>query len=78
VLAAGQVLSVEVEAERLAAALMRRHPGSLVWFGGRTRQWWALARLRGAWTLLDRQTIDEVAHILNGAGPAIEPFHADG
>ena len=48
----------------MAAALMKRCPGSLVWFGTRTRRWWAFARLRGAWTLLETQTVEEIAQTL--------------
>jgi hypothetical protein len=55
---------VSADAERLAAALMKRCPGSLVWFGTRTRRWWAFARLRGAWTLLETQTVEEIAQAL--------------
>ena len=42
----------------MAAALMKRCPGALVWFGTRTRRWWAFAMLRGAWTLLETQTVE--------------------
>ena len=56
--------SVRADAERMAAALMKRYPGSLVWFGTRTRRWWAFVRLRGAWTLLETQTVEEIAQTL--------------
>jgi hypothetical protein len=52
------------DADRLAASLMRHQPGSLVWFGARTRHWWAFARVRGAWTLLEMQTADQMAQAL--------------
>jgi hypothetical protein len=48
----------------VAAALMHRYPGCLVWFGNLTRRWWAFARIRGAWSLLEMQTADEVARAL--------------
>jgi hypothetical protein len=62
--------TVGVDADRLAACLMRRYPGCLVWFGNRTRHWWAFAKIRGAWTLLEKQTADEVAHTLMTADNA--------
>jgi hypothetical protein len=44
----------------MAAAVMVRCPGSLVWFGARTRHWWAFVRLNEAWTLLEGQTLEEI------------------
>lgn len=58
------VPSSQAEAGQAAAALMRRYPGSLVWFGNLTGRWWAFARIRGAWTLLEKHTADEVANAL--------------
>ena len=66
--AGAAVAPVSAEAERVAAALMKRCPGYLVWFGTRTRRWWAFVSLRGAWTLLERQTIEEIAQVLIGQG----------
>lgn len=54
------------EAEQVAAALMTRCPGSLVWFGTRTRRWWAFVKLNGAWTLLETKTVDEITKALMG------------
>jgi hypothetical protein len=48
----------------LAAALAKEVPGSLVWFGHRTQRWWALVMLCGAWTLIDKSTIEEIALML--------------
>ena len=74
--AAGATLPpISAEAETMAAALMRRCPGSLVWFGTRTRHWWAFAMLRGAWTLLETQTVEEIAQAL--MGPGGQGFSAD-
>ncbi len=56
-----------VEAEQVAAALMRRCPGALVWFGTRTRRWWAFVKVNGAWTLLETQTVEEIAQALMGS-----------
>jgi hypothetical protein len=52
------------DADRLATSLMQRQPGSLVWFGSRTRRWWAFAKVHGAWTLLEMQTADQMAQAL--------------
>ena len=48
------------DAEQLAAALMKHCPGSLVWFGTRTRCWWAFVKINEAWTLLEAQTLEEI------------------
>lgn len=66
--ASAAVPQVGTEAERIAATLMKRYPGSLVWFGTRTRHWWAFVKLRGAWTLLETQTVMEIAEILIAPG----------
>ena len=61
------------EAERVAAALMERCPGALVWFGSRTCRWWAFAKLGGSWTLLETQTVEEMSRALmasDAQGPA--------
>lgn len=55
------------EGEQVAAALMKRCPGALVWFGARTRRWWAFARLSGVWTLLETQTLEELSQILTAS-----------
>jgi hypothetical protein len=73
--ASATVPPVSTEAERMAAALMKRCPGSLVWFGTRTRHWWAFAMLRGAWTLLETQTVEEISHAL--MAPGGQGFSAD-
>lgn len=70
--------SVSMEAEQTATALMKRHPGSLVWFGTRTRHWWAFVMLRGAWTLLEAQTVEEIAQVLmtpSGRGLFLDGRH---
>lgn len=66
--ASSTVPPVTAEAERMAAALMKRCPGALVWFGTRTRRWWAFVMLRGAWTLLETQTVEEIAQTLMAPG----------
>lgn len=69
--ASSTVPPVSAEAERMAAALMKRCPGALVWFGTRTRRWWAFAMLRGAWTLLETQTVEEIAQALMAPGEVV-------
>ena len=58
---------VGTEGEQVAAALMKRCPGALVWFGTRTRRWWAFAKLGEAWTLLETQTLEELSQILTAS-----------
>jgi hypothetical protein len=55
-----------MDAGQLAAALMARCPGSLVWFGARTRRWWAFVKLNEAWTLLEAPTLEEIAWPIMG------------
>jgi hypothetical protein len=66
--ASAAVPPVSTEAERMAAALMKYCPGSLVWFGTRTRRWWAFAMLRGAWTLVETETVEGIAQALMASG----------
>jgi hypothetical protein len=70
--ARGTMRPSATDADRLAASLMQRQPGSLVWFGPRTRRWWAFAKVRGAWTLLEMQSADQIAQALMTAEVAAE------
>lgn len=63
-------MPTDVDSDRLVATLMQRCPGSLVWFGKRTRRWWAFVKLRGMWTLIDRETVQEIARTLMPMVPA--------
>jgi hypothetical protein len=58
---------VGTQGEDVAVALMRRCPGALVWFGARTRRWWAFAMLGETWTLLETQTVEELSQILTAS-----------
>ena len=68
------------------ADLARRHPGSLVWFGSETWQWWALPSRRGPGGLVAASSPQELAQLLDAmeaarqspptAGPNISPTQA--
>lgn len=47
-----------------AAVLSRRFPGATVWYGRRTRRWWAVIRASGRWLLIEAAGPDELTRAL--------------
>jgi hypothetical protein len=47
------------------ALLARWFPGSVTWFGPKTKQWWALSRHVGAWDLTQAPSAGELARRLS-------------
>ncbi len=57
----------EPNAEATAAALRRRFPGAVVWFGRFTRHWWAVVPVADRFRLFEGASPDEItAAIITG------------